>query len=63
MEFLRKAQQFFREVMAEFRKVTWPGRPVIINSTMVVVVVTGIIAFFLWAVDMGLARIVRVILG
>ena len=63
MEFLRKAQQFFREVMAEFRKVTWPGRPVIINSTMVVVVVTGIIAFFLWVVDMGLARIVRVILG
>ncbi len=63
METLRKIQQFFREVMVEFRKVTWPSRPVIINSTVVVVVVTGIIAFFLWAVDMGLARIVRVVLG
>ena len=49
--------------MVEFRKVTWPSRPVIINSTVVVVVVTGIIALFLWAVDMGLARIVRVVLG
>ena len=63
MEFLRKIQQFFKEVMVEFRKVTWASRPMIINSTMVVVVVTGIIAFFLWVVDMGLARIVRVILG
>lgn len=63
MEFLRRVQEFFREVVAEFRKVTWPGQPVIVNSTVVVLVVTGIVALFLWVVDMGLARIVRVILG
>ncbi len=62
MEFLRRGQQFFREVLVEFRKVTWPNRPVIVNSTMVVLVVTGIGAFFLWVVDMGLARIVGVVL-
>ncbi len=62
MEFLRRFQQFFREVMAEFRKVNWPSRPMIVNSTAVVLVVTGVIAVFLWAVDLGLARIVGVIL-
>ncbi len=63
MEFIQRIREFFREVMVEFRKVTWPGRPVIVNSTVVVLVVTGVIAFFLWVVDMGLARFVRVILG
>jgi preprotein translocase subunit SecE len=62
MEYLRRAQQFFREVLAEFRKVSWPTRPAIANSTAVVLVVTVVIAFFLWVADMGLARIVGVIL-
>ena len=63
MEFVQRIREFFREVMVEFRKVTWPNRPIIVNSTVVVLVVTGVLAFFLWAVDMGLARVVRVILG
>jgi len=62
VEYLGRIREFFGEVMGEFRKVTWPGQPVIINSTMVVLVVTGLAAFFLWVVDMGLARIVGVIL-
>ena len=62
MEYLRRFQQFFREVMAEFRKVNWPSQPVIVNSTAVVLVVTGVLAVFLWMVDLGLARIVGVVL-
>ena len=62
MEFLGRVQQFFREVMGEFRKVNWPSQPVIVNSTAVVLVVTGVLAFFLWVADLGLARIVGVIL-
>lgn len=62
MEYIRRIQQFFREVLVEFRKVNWPSRPLIVNSTTVVLVVTGAIAFFLWVVDIGLARIVGVIL-
>ena len=62
MEFLGRVQQFFREVVAEFRKVNWPSQPMIVNSTAVVLVVTVVIAVFLWVVDLGLARIVGVIL-
>ena len=62
MTFVTQIQEFFREVMAEFRRVTWPSRQEIVNSTAVVLVVTLVIAFFLGAVDIGLARVVEKIL-
>jgi preprotein translocase subunit SecE len=55
MEFLRRVQQFFREVAAEFRRVSWPGRTDVVNSTVVVLTLVFILAFFLWAVDVGLS--------
>jgi preprotein translocase subunit SecE len=62
VEYLTRFQQFVREVMAEFRKVNWPSRPIIVNSTAVVLVVTGVLAIFLWMADLGLAQIVGVVL-
>ncbi|PYN80644.1 MAG: preprotein translocase subunit SecE [Candidatus Rokuibacteriota bacterium] len=62
MEFLRRAQEFVREVLAEFRKVTWPSRQELINSTVVVITVTVVVALFLGGVDIVLARIVERIL-
>jgi preprotein translocase subunit SecE len=62
MDFLRRAQEFVREVMAEFRKVTWPSRQELINSTVVVITVTVVVSLFLGAVDVVLARIVERIL-
>jgi preprotein translocase subunit SecE len=62
MGFVTRTQEFVREVMVEFRKVTWPSRQELINSTAVVVVVTVVLAFFLGGVDIGLARIVERIL-
>ena len=62
MGFLKRAQEFTHEVLAEFRKVTWPSRQDLINSTVVVIAVTVVIAFFLGGVDIALARIVERIL-
>jgi preprotein translocase subunit SecE len=62
MGFLKRAQEFTHEVLAEFRKVTWPSRQELINSTVVVIAVTVVIAFFLGGVDIALARIVERIL-
>ena len=62
MDFLRRAQEFVREVMAEFRKVSWPSRQELINSTVVVITVTVVVSLFLGAVDVVLARIVERIL-
>ncbi|PYN29947.1 MAG: preprotein translocase subunit SecE [Candidatus Rokuibacteriota bacterium] len=62
MDFLRRAQEFVREVIAEFRKVSWPSRQELINSTVVVITVTVVVSLFLGAVDVVLARIVERIL-
>jgi len=62
MGFLTRIREFVREVLIEFRKVTWPSRADLVNSTAVVIVVTVVLAFFLGAVDIGLARIVERIL-
>jgi preprotein translocase subunit SecE len=62
MDFLRRAREFVREVLAEFRKVTWPSRQELINSTVVVIAVTVVVALFLGSVDIVLAKIVEAIL-
>ena len=62
MEFLGRVQQFFREVTAEFRRVNWPSRTEVVRSTTVVLAVVFILALYLSAVDVGLSRIVGVIL-
>ena len=54
--------QFLREVRVELKKVNWPSRKQTIGSTVVVLILVLIISFFLGAVDIGLAGIIRVVL-
>jgi preprotein translocase subunit SecE len=63
MGVIGRVKEFVQEVLAEFRKVTWPTRQELVNSTVVVIIVTVVLAFFLGAVDIGLARAVEWILG
>jgi preprotein translocase subunit SecE len=63
MGVIGRVREFVLEVMAEFRKVTWPTRQELANSTVVVIVVTVVLAFFLGGVDIVLARVVEWILG
>ena len=62
MQFVTRLREFAQEVMAEFRKVTWPNRDELVNSTTVVIVVTVALALFLGSVDIVLARLVERIL-
>ena len=58
-----KAKQFLKEVKIELKKVVWPTRKDTIASTSVVLIIVMIIAIFLGLVDLGLSRIIRLILG
>ena len=62
MDFLIRVKEFFQEVAAEFRRVNWPRRNDVAASTMVVLVVVFVLAMYLGAVDVGLSRLVEVIL-
>ena len=54
--------QFFREVRAELKRVTWPTRKETLGATSVVLVLVAIMAFFLGLVDLGLHELMRRIL-
>ncbi|MDX2493425.1 MAG: preprotein translocase subunit SecE [Desulfuromusa sp.] len=55
--------EFFTNVKAELKKVTWPTRKDTYASTMVVIMLVIISAIFLGGVDVILSRLIRLILG
>ncbi len=59
---LEKTMTFLRESVAELKRVTWPTRKEIMGSTLVVVVVVGIIMLFIALFDFVLALLVRMLI-
>ena len=59
---VEKIRAFFQDVSVELRKVSWPTRQDTVKATVVVVVTSVIVAFFLGIVDVVLARIVTTIM-
>jgi preprotein translocase subunit SecE len=53
---------FFTDVVKEMSKVTWPKKDELRESTMVVLVVCLLIAFFVAGVDMAVSRLLEAIL-
>ena len=58
-----KIKLFFREVSVELKKVSWPTRQQTVSATVVVIVLTTIVAFFLGIVDIILVRLIGTIMG
>jgi preprotein translocase subunit SecE len=54
---------YWNETVSEIEKVTWPSKDELIGSTIVVVVVSLILGFFIFGVDLVLARAVSTLLG
>ena len=62
LEYPQRAKAFLHEVRVEMRQVTWPSRSETVSTTLVVIVTTIFFAVFLYAVDLGAARAVSVVL-
>lgn len=60
--FYNKSIQFLREVKIELKKVTWPSRTQTMGTTAVVIVLVIIISLFLGLVDLGLTKLVSIVL-
>jgi preprotein translocase subunit SecE len=58
-----KIWQFIKDVRVEFSKVSWPSREELLQSTLVVIVVSLLVAAFVGIVDLGLNQLVNLILG
>lgn len=56
-------QTYWNETVSEIEKVTWPSKDELVGSTIVTVVVSLIIGFFIFGVDLVLARGIGMLLG
>jgi len=54
---------YWNETVAELEKVTWPSKDELVGSTIVTVVVSLILGFFIFGVDLVLAQGVSTVLG
>ena len=57
-----RIKNFFREVKIELKKVVFPSRDEVVGSTKIVVVLTIIIAVFLYSIDLILSTLVGMLL-
>jgi preprotein translocase subunit SecE len=55
--------RYLEETKVELQKVTWPTKPEVIGSTIVVIVTSIVISAFIFLVDRGLSEIVSLILS
>jgi preprotein translocase subunit SecE len=49
-------REFLREVRAELRKVAWPTRPEVVNSTIIVLVAVVIMTTLIFFMDLAFAK-------
>ena len=62
MEYVDKARDYFKEVVAELKRVTWPTKKDTVAATWVVIITVIILSVFLGLVDLGLSQSIKLII-
>ena len=53
---------FFTDAVKEMKKVTWPQKDELRDSTIIVLAVCGVIAVFIYGVDLIVSKVMNAIL-
>jgi len=56
---IKKTQNFLEDVKKEMAKVTWPTHNELMNSTMIVVVVSIVFTIFIFLADMIVSNAIK----
>ncbi len=59
---MKKLILFLKEAYAELKKVSWPSKDELQESTMVVIITTIIISLFLGVIDKVISEIVKMVI-
>lgn len=62
MEYVDKAKDYFKEVVAELKRVTWPTKKDTVAATWVVIITVIILSVFLGVVDLGISQAIKLII-
>ncbi len=54
-----KIKNFFEDIMKEMKKVTWPTKAELFESTKIVIIVCVILAGFAYAIDMLISQVMQ----
>ena len=63
MEYVDKAKDYFKDVMLELKRVTWPTKKDTMSATWVVLITVIILSIFLGLVDFVLSQVIKMFLG
>jgi len=58
---IKKLQQFIENVKKEMAKVTWPTRDELMNSSIIVVVVSALFAVYVFFADLIISKLVELL--
>ncbi len=58
---IKKAKQFIEDVRVEMKKVVWPERDQLINSTIVVIVISALFTLFIFLTDTIVSKIINIL--
>lgn len=59
---IKKITTYLSDVKAEMSKVSWPTKEELRDSTIIVIVLSVVLAIFVFVVDTGLSNILKLIL-
>ena len=59
---IKKTKLFYNEVQSEMKKVSWPTREELTESTVIVMISVAVLAVFIGVVDFVLSRMIPVVL-
>jgi preprotein translocase subunit SecE len=62
MKIIEKPIGFLKEVRTELGKVSWSTRQELIDSTILVFVITGILTLFIAAIDISLSKLLSLVI-
>ncbi len=58
-----KVVDFLREVRVELAKVVWPSKEATFRLTILVIVITIVVGFFIGLIDLGLTKLSTMLFG
>jgi preprotein translocase subunit SecE len=60
-EWVTSFRDGWNNVIAEMKKVTWPGRNEVVGTTVVVIIATVVFAVYLWSCDLLFFKLIDVL--
>jgi preprotein translocase subunit SecE len=58
---IKKSKQFIEDVRVEMKKVIWPEREKLINSTVIVVVISALFTLFIFLADTVISKVINIL--